>query len=501
METSSLCPLCLKVIPAEVVEEGGRILIRKTCPEHGFFEDVYWSNAELYHRFSRFDHVGQGPDNPNTSTRDGCPLDCGLCNNHKSTTVLANIDLTNRCNMHCPVCFANASVSGSVYEPTFEQVKEMMRVLRDQKPAPCRSIQFAGGEPTVREDLPQIIRAAKEIGFGHIQLATNGIKLANSVEYCKELLNAGLHTVYLQFDGTTSKPYLVLRGYDALPQKLRAIGNCRKANLTSIALVPTLAKGVNDDQMGDIIRFAARNVDVIRDINVQPMSFSGRIEGVDLKEQRITIPDFVKLVEEQTQGQVTADDFFPVPSVVPVSELVQTVTHVPQSHFTCNPHCGAATYVFVDGEKLIPITRFIDVEKLLGILETLVQQSEQGHELGKQRVVSEITKRLPELVRPKEFLRSRDVVKLLVNVLKEGTPESLAEFHWKTILIGCMHFMDPYNFDVGRVERCVIHYAVPDGRIIPFCSFNTLHRQKVEAKFSVPLKARSDLTAVVPQRK
>jgi hypothetical protein len=236
---------------------------------------------------------------------------------------------------------------------------------------------------------------------------------------------------------------------------------------------------------------------VVRAVNVQPISFSGRISGVDLKDQRITIPDFMRLVEEQTHGQITRGDFFPVPSVVPVSELVQSLTHVPQSHFTCHPHCGSATYVFVDGERMIPITRFIDVEALLKLLEELAQRAEQGLDLDKQRVISEITRRLPGLVRPREFLRSRDIVRLMLRLLREGTPEALAEFHHNAILIGCMHFMDPYNFDVGRVERCVIHYVVPDGRIIPFCSFNNLHRQEVEAKFSIPLRAWSDRNRAV----
>jgi len=487
METRSLCPVCLKVISAEIVEKGGKVLLRKECPEHGFFEDEYWSDAGLYKRFASFGYEGRGPDNPITKTQNGCPLDCGLCANHKSATVLANIDLTNRCNMRCPICFANATSTGYVYEPSFEQVKNMMIMLREQKPARVRAIQFAGGEPTVREDLLDIVRLAREMGFGHVQLATNGIRLAESVEYCRELVEAGLHTVYLQFDGITPKPYVVLRGYDALPQKLKAIENCRKANLTSIVLVPTLAKGVNDGQIGDMIRFAARNSDVIRGINAQPISFCGRVEGENIKSTRVTIPDFFKLVEQETGGQILAEDFYPIPIVVPLSLSVQSWSHIPQTHFTCHPHCGAATYVFVDGERLVPLTRFIDVEAAYRLLLEVANKLERDHRFGKAGAILEITKKLPSLVHAEKLPRNVDAVKLILNLLTRGTPEDLAEFHRKAILIGCMHFMDAYNFDLSRVEKCVIHYAIPDGRIIPFCSFNVLHRTKVEEEFSTPI--------------
>ena len=483
--------MCLKVVSATVVEKDGEVLLRRTCPKHGFFEDIVWSDARLYERFASYEYEGRGPDNPITKAESGCPLDCGLCSNHRSATVLANIDLTNRCNMRCPICFANAASTDSMYEPSFEQVKNMMIMLREQKPTPVRAIQFAGGEPTIREDFPDIVRLARKMEFGHVQLATNGVRLGESVEYCRELVEAGLHAVYLQFDGITPKPYVILRGYDALPQKLRAIENCRRANLTSIVLVPTLAKGVNEGEIGGMIRFAARNSDVIRGINAQPISFCGRVERENIKSARVTIPDFLKLVEQETDGQIIAEDFYPVPLVVPLSLFIQSWSRIPQTHFTCHPHCGAATYVFVDGERLVPLPRFIDIEATYRLLSDVASRLERDRRFGKVSAMSEIAKKLPGLVHAEKLPKNVDAVKLILNLMTRGTPEDLAEFHRKAILIGCMHFMDAHNFDLSRVEKCVIHYATPDGRIIPFCSFNIFHRAKVEKEFSIPTAARA----------
>jgi len=279
MQTKSLCPECKKVIDATVYEENGQMLLKKNCPEHGTFTDVYWSDAALYkkfagstgfcgsqkmskessirrgfedtysledwlhnfmispadeallsvttensrtRKFAQFQHDGAGVDNPITERDEGCPYDCGLCPEHKTTTVLSLIDVTNRCNQKCPVCFANAAAAGYVYEPSIEQIREMMQLLTREKPVRNWAIQFSGGEPTVRDDLPAIIRMARDLNFIQIQIATNGIRLANSVEYCRELMGAGLHTVYLQFNGMTPEPYHHIRGFNALPTKISA---------------------------------------------------------------------------------------------------------------------------------------------------------------------------------------------------------------------------------------------------------------------------------------
>jgi len=289
----SLCPICLKVIAARVFQEGEAVMIEKRCEEHGDFKDVYWSDAALYRRFMRYRFDGSGIEGP-SQTRQGCPFDCGICENHRTTTLLANIDITTRCNLSCPVCFADAGDSAS--EPTMSQIRAMMQILRNQRPVPCHAIQFSGGEPTMRADLPEILNLAREMGFAQIQLATNGLKFAASLDLCRDLVRCGLTTVYLQFDGITPKVYTEMRGKNLLPIKRQAIGNLRAAGQMSTVLVPTLVKGVNDNQVGDIIRFASENLDVVKGVNFQPVSFTGRIDQEERAEKRITIPDVVALL-------------------------------------------------------------------------------------------------------------------------------------------------------------------------------------------------------------
>ena len=487
--TKSLCPECLSVIDASIFEEDGKVMIEKTCSKHGAFKDMYWSSAKQFKRFDRYWHDGEGVANPNISTNGNCPHSCGLCSSHKTTTILANIDLTNRCNQACPVCFANASSSGYLYEPSLEQIRDMMQTLRNEKPVPCPAIQFAGGEPTMREDIIEIVKMASGFKFTQVQMATNGIKLAKSLRFCEDLNAAGLHTVYLQFDGVTERPYLINRGFNALPLKLKAIENCRKAGLTSISLVPTLAKGVNDDQVGDIIRFAVNNMDTVKGINFQPISFAGRINKEERMEKRVTIPYLFDRIEEQTGGAITAEDFYPVPFVVPISHFVNAEEGFSSIEFTVHPHCGTGTYIYVENGKMIPITRFIDVEGLLEHVDKLASTNEKwiGKSLGRIKMIGSLISALPKYIDTAKAPKSVDIKQLFINVLKEGTGDAIKEFHRHTLFLGAMHFMDLYNMDLDRIKRCGVHYATPDGRIIPFCTYNTIHRVEVEKKFSTPL--------------
>lgn len=513
--TKSLCPECLAIIDASIFEEKGRVMIEKTCNIHGYYKDIYWSNVKQFERFEKYIYNGSRIENSNNNKKNvnkkDCPFACGLCSSHSTTTILANIDVTNRCNQNCPICFASASSSGYIYEPSFEQIKTMMQMLLNQKPVPCPAIQLSGGEPTMRDDIVQIVQMANQLKFVQIQIATNGIKLATDLQLCKDLNMAGLHTVYLQFDGVTPEPYIINRGYNALPLKLKCIENCRVSGLHSVSLVPTLAKGVNDMQVGDIIKFAGDNSDTIKGINFQPISFTGRInmrgtynvstEGTDnvsiegthnvsakeRMEKRITIPDLLRLIEEKTNGTIVAEDFYPVPFIVPISHFLRE-EGIPNVEFTVHPHCGTGTYVYVENGKMIPITRFIDVEGLFERIEELVDElvSDGDRFVDKIKrlkklghLVSELHKYIDTAKAPK----SVDVKNLFINVLKEGTGDAIKEFHGHTLFIGAMHFMDLYNMDLERIQKCGIHYAIPDGRIIPFCTYNTIHRADIEKMF------------------
>ncbi|RJS48775.1 MAG: radical SAM protein [Methanobacterium sp.] len=486
-KTKSLCPECLKPLDAEVYEEQGKVMIKKECPEHGSFNNVYWSDIDIYRKAEDCDYVGKGLKNPQTDTDKNCPMDCGICPDHESHTILGLIDVTNRCNLKCPVCFANAAVSKYLYEPTYEEIRQMLRNLRSNKPVPTPAIQYAGGEPTIRKDIVDLIKLAKEEGFSHTQIATNGIRLAKRPELAKDLKEAGLNTIYLQFDGITEEPYINNRGKNLLPFKIDAIENCRKANL-GIVLVPTIVKGINDNQIGDIIRFAVDNLDIIRGVNFQPVSFAGRTPADQVEAQRVTIPDFQKMVEKQTNSKIALDDFYPASSVHSISEFVQVLEDEPQVTFTCHQHCGTATYIFIDNGDIIPITRFVDVDRFFELLEKSTGDIKNGGITGKAKSVARATLELPRTIDRSEAPESVDIKNILTSVFKDRSYKSLGDFHHKTLLISCMHFMDPWNFDEDRVKRCVIHYALPDGRIIPFCTMNSIYRQEVEKEFSIPLK-------------
>jgi len=332
--------------------------------------------------------------------------------------------------------------------------------------------------------LPEIVAAAKAMGFSQIQIATNGIRLAGSFDLCKTLERCGLNTVYLQFDGVTAEPYEAVRGKDLFPVKLKALDNMRRAGQTSVVLVPTMAKGVNDHQAGDIVRFASQNLDIIKGINFQPVSFAGRIEQDERDRQRITIPDLMIMLEEQMDNQITRDDFYPVPFVFPISQLISAERGEPQPSFAVHPCCGAATYIYKFNGNLIPITRFIDVE---GLMEKIRGQVEgfNGSSLSKLKMKGMILKEIPKFVDESHAPGDLNVTKMLLSVLRNGTRESVKEFHNKTLFLGAMHFQDAYNMDLEKLQRCGVHYATPDGRIIPFCSYNTIHRKSVEDAFSI----------------
>ncbi len=478
-KTFSLCPHCLRVLPAEIyVDDDGVVKIGRKCPEHGFISEVYtFSDPELYKWALKYEHEGKGIDNPRTETIRGCPFDCGICPNHKSHTVLAIIDVTNRCNLRCPVCFAYAEAMGYVYEPSIEQIREMLRNLRANRPVPPPAIQFSGGEPTVRDDLPEIVKLAKEEGFRHVEVDTNGIRLAKDINYYKKLLDAGMSTVYLQFDGFREDIYIATRGVPLLDIKMKVIENARKLGHESIVLVVTLVKGVNDDELGKIIDFALKNSDVIRCVNVQPISFAGRATELERSRLRINTSDFMKLVEEQTNGLITRWDFRPVPSVVPVSRAVGLLKDKKYVEFTTSPFCGVATFLIKNkGGMWKPITRLVDVDEFFNSMEEAASEAEKGHK----------TRALIKALGGLRHVKWGLLKDLIIPILKTGSYEALGKFMRRVVMIGCMHFMDVWNFDLKRMERCVIHYALPDGTIRPFCSYNSIHRVEVEKKFSIP---------------
>jgi uncharacterized radical SAM superfamily Fe-S cluster-containing enzyme len=445
--TRSICPVCYRPIDATVYEANGAVWMEKRCEEHGSFKDLCWSDYDLYRKFEANDIAGAGSGGT-TGPNEDCPFACGLCSRHASDTVLGVIDITERCNLSCPTCFAKSA--DDTTEPDLSQ--EEIKAIIDNFAANTNAsgLQFSGGEPTLRNDLAALIKYART-KFEHVEVNTNGLKMAESVEFCRAMESAGLSVVYLQFDGVTDDPYKKLRGRNLLGVKLKAIENHRKAGpKPAIVLVPTIVKGVNDDQIGAIIRFAVENSDIIRGVNFQPVSFCGRTPPN--RNQRITVSDIIHKIEEQT-GFLDKDEFFP-PSVMSV--LLGTLGN---AEVGCHFSCGALSYLLLTKEenekKVEPITKYVDMERL----------AEAYKKSGKITLLTALRTFHPSLLKD-----------LFVSFIKSHDYEDLSDLHFNLLFIGAMHFMDPYNFDCARVRNCVIHYGLPNGRIIPFCAYNNLHR-------------------------
>jgi len=482
-ETQSLCPQCLKILPAEIFEDNNKVWIRKKCPQHGEFKDLYWGDYEMYLKATKFAHDGKNILNPNVKNEKiVCPKDCGLCKVHKSHTALGNVVVTNRCDLQCFYCFFYAKAMGYVYEPSLDQIRMMLRKMREERPVRCNAVQLTGGEPTMREDIVDIIKIAKEEGYDHVQLNTNGINISKNLQLTKDVRKAGINTIYLSFDGTTAKTNP--KNHREMPKILE---NCRKANM-GIVLVPTVINTVNDKDVGNILKFGIKNVDIVRGINYQPVSLVGRITKADRKRFRITIPDVVKKLEEQTNGMIVKDDWYPIPTVTSITHFVEALKGKPQYELTAHPVCGMATYIFLDGEKVIPLPRFVDVEGLMEYLDENANEINKGKSkaITSIKVLGKIGSFIDKSKQPKNL----DLKNLLVNALVKHNYGALRIFHHKALFVGMMHFMDKFNYDIERVKKCCIHYAQPDGRIVPFCAFNVFpewYRDAVQEKYSLSI--------------
>jgi uncharacterized radical SAM superfamily Fe-S cluster-containing enzyme len=492
--TTSVCPVCYRVLPSIIVEREGRVYIRKACPEHGEFEELYYGDSNFYKRVMKFEEEGRGTRHVYTPVKTLCPFNCGLCAMHKQHTALVNLVATNRCDLSCWYCFFYSEAAGYVYEPTLEQIREMVRSIKKQ--GVTIAIQITGGEPLVREDLPEVVKVLRDEGVRHIQLNTNGLKFARlyledpqkAIEYARVLRGSGVNTVYLSFDGVT--PRTNPKNHWEIPFILEVF---RQAKMTSVVLVPTVIKGVNTDELGDIVRFAAKNIDIVRSVNFQPVSLTGFMKRFEREKYRITIPEVAKLIEEQTDGEITREDWFPVNASAIFSRFIEGFSGEFKFEMSNHPICGVGIYVYVDRSgdrlKLIPITRFIDIEGLLEYLrEKWIDLVTGGSKLvAGLKLLYTIRKFIDQDKAQKEF----DIYKILLNIMLKRSYEALGELHYKLLFIGQMHFMDLYNYDIQRVQRCNIHYSVPDGRLIPFCAFNIfedIYRDRILREYGVPIE-------------
>jgi len=483
-ETFSVCPVCLKKVKAQVAEKDGKVVIIKECSEHGSFNETYWARADIYHKAEEYKKPSSKP------FQDNCPYGCGLndCANHLSTTVMAVIDVTNECDLRCPICFANAAQPPDLYKPTLEKIHTMLNFLKKQNPPPL-AVMFAGGEPAVRDDIVEIVKMAHDMKF-MILLATNGIRMSQDPELVRKLKKAGLNIVYLQFDGLTDSPYEKLRNAKLLPKKLRLVELCREHDI-EIILVPTLHGGINDNEVGDMIRFASENVDIIRGIVFQPMSFTGRTAEYVSRENRIDNSLLAQRIEEQTNGMIKEEDLFPVSVMVPPLKVMNTFLAKAWPPFTPTPYCGLWNWILVSkrGKHLFtPISRFLNFEVFMSDLKALNRLIEK-QKIGKIGIYLRLLFAAFRSLDWRKVQREAglfNAVKTLIKIHTDPSYDSLGYIRRRLLLIGCMAFMDPYTFDVERAHHCVIHYITPANRIIPFCVYNMFYRKQTEKQFSIP---------------
>ena len=492
----SLCPECIQTIQATVYEDDGKVLMEKTCKEHGYFNDVITTNAKVYlEAESWFFGDGRGLTNPAVTNATNCPQDCGLCNMHQSHTALANIDLTNRCNLRCPICFANANVKGYVYEPDLETLTRMLQNLRDMKPIPCQHIQFTGGEPTIHPDWFAILKKAKELGFSQIQAATNGITMTN-LEFMEKSKESGLDHLYLQMDGVTNETFIKTRGLPLLEKKLKVIDNVRKCDLR-LTLVPTLVTGFNDHEIGSLIDLATKNADIISGINFQPIAFTGRVSYENRAKMRFTNGDLVRCVNVQT-GLTNDSDWMPLSSIRPFAKLHEALTGKGTTAFSCSPHCSIGTYFFVgeDG-KAVPMTKFFDFKKAVLELDELSRKAKKSkikiiHKINTWRALKKYynQEKAPKGLSFEKVLQCLDGYRS--REYRSG--EMAKKTGFPILFITSMHFQDSYNFDLNRNRRCVIHYSAPDNKMYPFCTYNCgpTFRDKIEREYSISMAEYKD---------
>lgn len=438
--TRSICPQCRNVIDAKIVLRDNKVYMHKRCPDCGPFETLIYGDADAYVTHSRYNKPGTIPLAFNSEVDHGCPHDCGLCPDHQQHVCVGIIEVNSTCNMDCPLCFASAQQGFSL---TLEEVEQMLDDYLRTEGNP-EIVQFSGGEPTVHPQIIDFVRAAKARGISFVMINTNGKRIAKDDRFLEQLSKVR-PSLYFQFDGFERETYRILRGEpDILDEKIKALDRLAAIGL-SVTLVPAIERGVNEHEVGRIVEFAIKH-SAVRGINFQPAFHAGRHPHHD-PTQRITIPDIVRLIEDQTGGKFKTSDFVPVPC--------------------CFPTCNAVTYAFIDGEEVTPLPRIVNVNDYLdyitnraipdldvqikGALEGLWSS---GSVAGSQKFSDQI-----------EF-----------SCQACGLPEGLTvrDLAQRMIMIMLQDFMDPWTFNQKNLMKCCKEFLLPGGRQVPFCAYNSV---------------------------
>lgn len=479
-KTTSICPVCLKIIPAELITKNDRILILKKCNDHGTFTATHWQSPSAYTFSEKFDYFKNNANPSKLKGSNDCPHTCFSCNEHISDTVIGVIDVTKRCDLQCSVCFSTFPEHEVGYEPTLKEIEKILKFLNSRNPKPP-ALLFSGGEPLEREDMPEIIGIAHKLKFMTI-LATNGVKLAKDPALAKKLKEKGLNIVYLQFDSFSDEFYEEIRGKKLLKIKFDAIKNCRKYDI-EIILVTTLMKGFNDDEIGTIIRYAAQNSHIIRGIIFQPIAFTGRATGNPSSELWRDW-HFAEQVESQTNNQIKAIDLFPLSIMVSPIKIMTKFMKKPWPLFSCSPHCGVVNWIYVSKSgKIIPINHFVNFTKFFQNIQRTASKIESKNRmslLSSLFFASVFSLNWSLVIKEIGFFT---LMKAILKMHISPSYQSLGHLRRRIFLLGSMAFMDRHTFDINRVKRCVVHYATPNLKIVPFCAYNNVHRIQIEKSY------------------
>lgn len=435
-KTESLCPVCLKKIKAIIWikdhELDQETYMEKSCPEHGRFKALLWRGSMTMEKWVR-PKIPAAIKRPNTAVDKGCPFDCGLCVEHRQHTCTALIEVTQRCNLHCSFCFADAN--GDIKDDLAMEKLEFMYQSVMQTSGNC-NIQLSGGEPTLRDDLPEIIRLGHSIGFSFIQINTNGIRLGEDEAYVKALKDAGLNSVFLQFDGTQDEIFQKLRGKPLLSVKTKALDNCQKYRI-GVVLVPTLVRGINDHNIGSIIDFATSWNPTVKGVHFQPASYFGRIPGFPVEAKRLTLGEMMDTIEMQTDKQILKSSFSP-------------------------PGCENARCSFHGNYLVYP-------NKTLTPLQAPVKccRNEESAEAGAQKTKAQVAQKWAgsEIIRDQKTNKNEEKK-------QDQWDDILEEIRQSSFSLSAMAFQDVWNVDLERVNDCCIHVVNTKGQLIPFCLYN-----------------------------
>ena len=495
-ETDSLCPTCVREarqsildgrqdvsillkekvgeIKAQIIERDGQILMVKDCPLHGHFEDVMSIDPEM---FQHLEAVFPG--------RDIAAHNDETLHNHGSSTIkhgrgsVLTVDLTNRCNMMCDPCFMDANQVGYVHELAWEEIKEILDNALSVRPRRQMSVQFSGGEPTLSPHFLPAIRYARELGYFSVQCATNGVRFAQEPLFAKAAARAGLRLAYLQFDGVGNSENRH-RGVSNLFDVKEAALDALKAAGIDATLVVTVVKGVNDGQVGEIVRFATRNIDRINALSFQPVSFTGRDEEVDdetRRRRRYTLSHLAHDVKRQAGLGEPMRDWFPLSASSPFSDLRDLLGGLEAEWGSlkcgCHPNCGVAMMVLVrpDTGQAVPVTQFLDADRFLRDLAVITDAAR-----GRLLTIVQAALAVARNIRPDgvpEGLGLLETLKVLDGHAGTGMGIAKTGRHpWRVLLVAGMWFQDLFNYDFRRTEMCIIPYGTQAGEI-SFCAYNT----------------------------